>query len=96
VSPSITATATAADIVTVTGGVFQDPAITTADLQVMVGATTLQPKTGATLVPGQFETINPSTLRFEWPSSGFHSGDVAPLRILVNGVENAPTWVVAP
>jgi Pvc16 N-terminal domain len=96
VSPRITATATAADIVTVTGGVFQDAAITAADVQVIVGTTTLQPKTGATLTPGQFETVNPSTLRFEWPASGFNTGDVVPLRILINGVENAPVWVVAP
>jgi hypothetical protein len=96
VVPSIDTIVQAADIITVTGGVFQDPSITSADIRATVGTAAIQPKAGATLNPGEFEVTNPSTLRVRWPATGFHSGDVVPLRIIVNGVESAPKWVTAP
>lgn len=96
VAPRIDTIVQAADIITITGGVFQDPSITEADVRATVGALALQPKAAALIKPGEFEVTNPATLRIEWPTAGFNSGDVVPVRIRVNGVESAPRWVTAP
>jgi hypothetical protein len=96
VTPRIDTIIQAAALVTVTGGIFQDVAILPAQVQVLVGSFRLQPKAGALLNPGEFETTNPATLRFLWPTAGFNSGDTVPVRICINGAENAPAWVTAP
>jgi hypothetical protein len=61
--------------------------------------------------PGEFEIVDATTLvppvvlddpllpfviRFRFPITGLTSGDVVPLRVLVNGAENAPRWVKVP
>jgi hypothetical protein len=87
---------TFAGVVTVTGGVFQDPAIPLEAVQVFVGATRLQRRGIPPLAPGQFETLSATQLRFQYPVPGINPGDTVPLRILVNGAESAPNWVTAP
>jgi hypothetical protein len=96
VTPRIDAIATVGAVVTVSGGIFQDPAIGDGDVQVLLGTTAVQPKAGIALNPGEFETPNPSTLRLRWPAAGFQTGDRVSLRIIVNGAESAPVWVTAP
>jgi uncharacterized protein DUF4255 len=52
---------------------------------------------GTTLVPPIVldDATSPFVIRFEFPA-GVASGDVMPLRVLVNGAESPPRWVKAP
>lgn len=83
-------------VVTITGGVFQDPAITADAVQVFLGANSLPPRGVPPLAPGQFEVVDPTHLRFRYPVPGVNTGDTVSLRIIVNGAESAPNWVTAP
>ncbi len=83
-------------VVTITGGVFKDPAITADAVQVFVGAHSLQSRGVPPLAPGQFEVVDPTHLRFRYPVPDVNPGDTVPLRVLVNGAESAPNWVTAP
>jgi hypothetical protein len=97
VTPSITAISPpVAGTITVTGGVFQNAAIPADGIQVLTGGSILQPKGVGPLAAGQFEVVNPTTLRFQFPAAGFVSGAQTMLRIIINGAENAPVWVPAP
>jgi hypothetical protein len=82
--------------VVVQGGVFQDAGIGVDAIDLFVGPQKLTPKAGATLNPGEFEVLDPATLRFRYPIAGVNSGDVMPFRLIVNGAESAPNWVTAP
>jgi len=98
VTPSISAiSAPAVDgTITVTGGVFQNAAIAADAVQVLTGSLMLQPKGAAALAAGQFEIVNPTTLKFRFPASGFVSGAQMMLRIIINDAENSPVWVQVP
>jgi hypothetical protein len=85
-----------AGIVTVTGAVFQDAAISTEAVEVFVGANKIPLKAGAPLNAGEFEVVNATTLRFRYPIGGINSGETLPFRLIINGAESAPNWVVAP
>jgi hypothetical protein len=98
VTPSIAAISPPAPdgTITVTGGVFQNAAIAADAVLVLTGGTVLQPKGGGALAAGQFQIVNPTTLNFQFPASGFVSGAMTMLRIIINGAENAPVWVQVP
>jgi hypothetical protein len=81
-------------IVTVDGGLFQHPEIS--NVRVLVGAEPVLLEPTATLTPGHFEIVNATQLRFRFPLAGVASGSVLPLRVIVNGAENAPRWVRVP
>jgi hypothetical protein len=98
VTPAISAVSAPAPdgTITVTGGVFQNAAIPSDAVQVLTGGTMLTLKGAGPLSAGQFEVADPATIRFQFPATGFVSGASVPLRIIVNGAENAPAWVQAP
>ncbi len=85
----------AADIVTVTGGIFDHADVLPENVRVIVGGEPIPLATGA-LVAGRFEIVSATQLRFQFPIAGLTSGAVLPLRIIVNGAENAPRWVQVP
>ncbi|HEX2854249.1 MAG TPA: Pvc16 family protein [Opitutaceae bacterium] len=105
------ATADATGVVVVQGHLFRHAALANEDLRVVVGAGELPRETTGALQAGHFEVMDGSTLplpfalddatrpfviRFQFPIAGVNSGDVVPLRIRINGAENAPRWVEAP
>jgi hypothetical protein len=105
------ATADANGIVVVQGYLFKHAALDDADVSVVVGAGELPRETGGALTAGHFEVVDGTTLappvvlddparkfviRFRFPIDGTNAGDVLPLRIRINGAENAPRWVDVP
>ena len=85
-----------AGIVTVTGTVFQDAAIPIEAVEVFVGANKLPLKGAGPLNPGEFEVLNATKLQFRFPIPGINSNETVPFRLIINGAESAPNWVVAP
>ena len=102
VSPAITnpaynAVAVAvANVVTVTGGVFQHPDVATENVRVFVGAEPIPLEPTLALTAGHFEIVSSTQLRFQFPLPGVTSGATLPLRVIVNGAENSPRWVQVP
>ena len=94
--PTITGFANVAGTITVTGSVFQDPALPADAVQVFLGSTLITPKAGLVLNPGEFEVTSATTLNFRFPGTGFVSGSFTPFRLIINGAENSPVWVQAP
>ena len=86
----------AAGIVTVTGATFEDPDLDIESVETFVGPQKIPLKAAAALNPGEFEVVNPTTLRFRYPIAEVNSGDTVPFRLLINGAESAPNWVTAP
>ena len=84
------------NIVTVDGGIFQHPDVASDSVRVVVGPEPLVLEPTAILSPGHFEIVNPTRLRFRFPLAGVTSGATLPLRVIVNGAENAPRWVLVP
>jgi hypothetical protein len=87
---------TAAGVVTVTGAVFQDPALSVEAVETFVGSNKLPLKAPGPLNPGEFEVVNVTTLRFRYPIAGINSNETLPFRLIINGAESAPNWVVTP
>jgi uncharacterized protein DUF4255 len=85
-----------AGVVTVTGTTFQDPDIAIDSVELFVGPNKISLKAAAALNVGEFEVVNPTTLRFRYPIAGINSGETVPFRLIVNGAESAPNWVLAP
>jgi Pvc16 N-terminal domain len=97
-SPAVSAVATAnaAGVVIITGGVFAHADIDAASVKVFVGPQEipLAPATG--LSAGHFRVSSATQLRFQFPIVGLNSGETHPFRIMINGAENAPRWVNVP
>ncbi|MDQ3546107.1 MAG: hypothetical protein M3429_06270, partial [Verrucomicrobiota bacterium] len=89
-APSVTG------IVTVTGTAFQDAAIPIEAVEVFVGSNKLPLKGAGPLNPGEFEVLNATTLQFRYPISGIAANETVPFRLIMNGTESAPYWVIAP
>lgn len=85
-----------ASIVTITGGPFQHADILPEAVSVVAGPAVIPLEPTAALTPGHFEVISATQLRFRFPIAGLASGDVLPLRIIVNGAECSPRWVQVP
>jgi len=83
-------------IVTVTGGVFQHADVLPENVRVIVGPEPVPLETTAALTPGHFEIVSPTVVRFRFPIAGLTSGTTVPLRVIVNGAENSPRWVLVP
>jgi hypothetical protein len=102
VAPSITNPAhnvvavAVGDIVTITGGVFQHADVAPEGVRVFVGAEPVPLEPVGPLSPGHFEIASATQLRIRFPLAGVTSGPTLPLRVIVNGAENAPRWVLVP
>jgi hypothetical protein len=109
--PATVATASSSGIVVVQGHLFQHADLEDDNLKVVVGANELPRETSGTLTAGHFEVVDGATLvppvalddaarpfviRIQFPITGLGSGEVVPLRIRINGAENAPRWVEVP
>lgn len=79
---------------TVTGATFQHPDLPAEKVSVFIGAARLAPGDIANLQPGEFAVTGPTTLAVRLPA-GLTPGDSLSLRLIINGAENAPQWVVA-
>ena len=81
---------------TVTGRVFQHADIAPEMVQVYVGANRLtQAVNPLNLQPGEYDIPNATTLNVRLSASAV-SGDRLGVRIIINGAENAPQWVIVP
>jgi hypothetical protein len=83
-------------IVTVNGGVFQHADVTPDSVRVFVGPEPVLLEPTIALTPGHFEIVSATQLRFRFPLAGVISGATLPLRVIVNGAENSPRWVLVP
>jgi hypothetical protein len=79
--------------VTVTGFIFQHPDVAPENVRVFVGPEPVLLETSLALTAGHFEIVSPTQLRFRFPLAGVTAGATLPLRVIVNGAENAPRWV---
>jgi hypothetical protein len=84
---------TPAGLVTVTGHPFQHPDLRQDAVEAYLGETRLEATTGAP-GPGEFSVTAANTVSLRL-SGGLPSG-TTPVRILVNGAESPPNWIVAP
>jgi hypothetical protein len=102
VAPSITSPAhnvvavAVGNIVTVTGGVFQHADVAPEGVRVFVGAEPVPLEPVGPLSAGHFEVTSATQLRIRFPLTGVTSNTTLPLRVIVNGAENAPRWVLVP
>jgi hypothetical protein len=85
---------TSAGLVTVKGYRFQHPDLRQDAVEAYFGETRLEATTGAP-GPGEFSVTAADTLSLRLPG-GLASGAILPVRILVNGAESPPNWIVAP
>lgn len=84
-------------LITITGATFQHADIAPEDVDVYVGETRLTRDAPPPPDPpaGAFRIESPTSIRLRLPS-GLAAGSTHPLRVIVNGAESAPRWVVAP
>jgi hypothetical protein len=80
---------------TVTGAVFEHVAAPIEDIQVYVGDARLAEGTAGGLAPAEYAVQDASTLDVRLPS-GLVSGESLLFRVLVNGAESPPEWIVVP
>jgi hypothetical protein len=85
-----------ANIVTVTGGLFQHADVEPENVRVIVGGEPVPLEPTAALTAGHFEISNATQLRIQFPIAGITTGETLPLRVIVNGAENSPRWVQVP
>lgn len=105
------ATADSNGIVVVQGWIFKDPNLAPENVKVLVGPGELPLEPTASLTAGHFEVVDgtilvppvvlddaslPFVIRFRFPIAGLNTGDTVPLRVVINGAENAPRWVKVP
>jgi hypothetical protein len=105
------ATADVNGIVVIQGRLFSHPDLDPGDLKVLIGPGEIPREPTAVLTAGHFEVVDgttiappvalddpalPFVIRLRFPIAGLNPGDVVPLRVRINGAENAPRWVVVP
>lgn len=96
-NPAYNAVAVAVgNIVTVTGGVFQHADVEAANVRVIIGAEPVPLEPTAALTAGHFEIVDATQIRIQFPIPGLVNGATLPLRVIVNGAENSPRWVLVP
>ncbi len=81
--------------VTVAGRLFQHPDLPPEAVQVYTGATRLSTGTSGALNPGEFAVDSGVQLQLRLPS-GLTPGQLLPFRLIINGAESPPNWIVAP
>lgn len=82
------------NVVTVKGAEFPDPLVFPEAVEVFVGSHKL-PRT-VTLQAGEFKVVDSATLQFQYPIPEIKSAETLPFRLIINGAESAPNWVVVP
>ncbi|MBK8019986.1 MAG: DUF4255 domain-containing protein [Chloroflexi bacterium] len=80
---------------TVTGATFQHADITAEMVSVFVGAARLAAGDPLNLQPGQYAITDAATLQVRLPA-GLTPGESMSFRLIINGAETAPLWVVVP
>jgi Pvc16 N-terminal domain len=96
-NPAFNAVAVAVgNIVTVTGGVFQHADVDAENVRVIIGPEPVPLEPTAGLTAGHFEIVSATQLRIRFPIAGLATGTTLPLRVIVNGAENSPRWVLVP
>jgi hypothetical protein len=96
-TPAYNAVATAvANVVTVTGGIFQHADVLPENVRVIVGPEPVPLEPTLALTAGHFEIVNPTQIRIRFPVAGLAPGATLPLRVIVNGAEHSPRWVRVP
>lgn len=102
VAPQITnpaynvAAVAVANIVTVTGGIFQHADVLPENVRVIIGTEPVPLEPTVALTDSHFEILSATQLRIRFPIVGLVSGLTLPLRVIVNGAENSPRWVQVP
>jgi hypothetical protein len=94
IAPTITAVSapTSDGVLTVSGGPFTAaPALVT---RASIASRELAPGTAGALQPGQF-AVSAAAIEMRLPP-GLPSGSPVPVRVIVDGSESAPRWVVTP
>lgn len=82
-------------VFTVTGKIFQDPALRPAAVRASIGGAALVPGTYGALHPGELAVHSPTEIQMRLPA-GAVSGRFLPVRVVINGGESAPQWVQVP
>lgn len=85
-----------ANIVTVTGSVFQHADVEPENVRIVIGSEPVPIEPTAALTPGHFEITSATQIRIQFPIAGLASGATLPLRVIVNGAEHSPRWVQVP
>lgn len=89
----------ASGALTIRGYLFRHEELDPSDVHIYVGANRLE-RGEVPLAPGQFRVPEPPpgelpSIELRLPE-GIESGERLPVRILINGVESPPRWIVAP
>lgn len=84
----------ASGVFTITGGLFDDPTATVVTRASIAGLQ-LTTGTAGALAPGRYAVVSPTTIELRLPA-GAPSGQSLPVRVIVNGSESPPRWVVVP
>jgi len=85
----------AAGVFLVTGKIFQDPALNASSVRASIGATALVQGTFGALATGEFAVSSPTVIQMRLPTGGA-SGQSLPVRVVIEGCESPPAWVVVP
>lgn len=108
---AVVATADLTSTVVLQGNIFHDASIAPENLKVLVGPGEIPVQASGALTAGHFEVVDGTTLvppvalddpalpfviRIRFPITGLNPGDIVPLRVVINGAENAPRWVKIP
>jgi hypothetical protein len=80
----------------IVGGIFKHADLPPDAVEVYVASSRIPLKAAAALQPGEFEVQSAQALRLRFPIAGTVTGQMAPLRLIVNGAESAPKWVAVP
>jgi hypothetical protein len=86
---------TPAGDVTVTGRLFQHADLPPDAVAVYLGDTRLTAGAGGALNPAEFAAMSPTQLDFRLPA-GLAPGQLLPFRLVINGAESPPRWVITP
>ncbi len=82
-------------VFTVTGGVFQDPALPPAAVRVYLADVQLEVGTAGALDPAQFAVLDAQNVELRLPA-GLTAGEFVPVRLVIHGAESPPRWVEVP
>jgi hypothetical protein len=79
---------------TVSGSIFPHPDPAPEQVTIFIGASRLTPKSLTNgLQPGEFEVTSATTIDV-WLPSGLTPGEALSFRLIINGAESAPEWLV--
>jgi hypothetical protein len=95
--PTVTSVgvASASGVFTVTGKIFQDPALPASHVRASIGSAALAAGAYNALNPGEFAVHSPTEIQMRLPA-GAASGRFLPVRVVINGGESSPQWAKVP